>query len=259
MPEPIGYREVGSGPPLLLVHGDFNDGPGAWSLQMESLAAHHRLIVVDRRGHGTSPREPRPYTIAGDAADVLAVADQAGADRFHLAGHSYGGLVAIEVARRAAERVCSLHLVEPPYLVLLPRHPAVAPLIARGGEIRRMAPAWGPERTAEAFFAMIAGDAGLARLRASRGWATVVREAERFAHSEFAAEYPRTAIADLRLDSPVRVYAGGQSHPGLYALAHRLADVIRGSELVMLPTATHAVQRIGGPFDLALLSVTGDR
>jgi pimeloyl-ACP methyl ester carboxylesterase len=226
---------------------------------MESLAAHHRLIVVDRRGHGTSPREPRPYTIAGDAADVLAAADQAGADRFHLAGHSYGGLIAIEVARRAADRVRSLHLVEPPYLTLLPRHPDVAPLIARGSEIRRMASAWGPERTAEAFVAMIAGDTGLARLGASRGWASVVREAERFADTEFPSEYPPAAIADLRLDSPVRVYAGGQTHPGLYALAHRLADVIPGAGLVILPTATHAVQRVGRPFDLALLAVTADR
>jgi pimeloyl-ACP methyl ester carboxylesterase len=257
--EPICYHEVGSGSPLLLVHGDFNDGPGAWSLQMESLAAHHRLIVVDRRGHGTSPREPRPYKVAGDAGDVLAAADRAGADRFHLAGHSYGGLVAIEVARRAAGRVRSLHLVEPPYLSLLPRHPDVAPLIARGSEIRQMAAAWGPERTAEAFFAMIAGDAALARLRASRGWAAVVREAGRFADTEFASEYPPEAIADLRLDSPVRVYAGGQSHPGLSALAHRLADVIPGAELVILPTATHAVQRAGGPFDQALLAVTEER
>jgi pimeloyl-ACP methyl ester carboxylesterase len=259
MLEPICYREVGSGPPLLLVHGDFSDGPGAWSLQLESLSGHHRLIVVDRRGHGRSPREPRPYTIAGDATDVLAVADQAGADRFHLAGHSYGGLVAIEVARRAADRVRSLHLLEPPYLMLLPRHPAVAPLIARGREIRRMASAWGPEQTAEAFFAMIAGDAGLARLRASQGWTMVVREAGRFAETEFATEYPRAEIGDLRLKSPVRVYAGGQSHPGLYALAHRLAEVIPGAGLVILPAATHAVQRAGRPFDLALLAVAADR
>src|SRR4051812_22315484 len=108
--EPISFHDIGSGPPLLLVHGDFNDGPGAWSMQMDSLARHHRLIVVDRRGHGASPREPRPYTVASDAADLLTVADQVGAESFHLAGHSYGGLVAIELSRRAPDRVRSLHL-----------------------------------------------------------------------------------------------------------------------------------------------------
>ena len=259
MPEPICYREVGSGPPLLLVHGDFSDGPGAWFRQMESLAAHHRLIVVDRRGHGTSPREPRPYTIASDAADVLAVADRAGADDFHLAGHSYGGLVAIEVARRAAARVRSLHLVEPPYLALLPQHPAVTPLIDRGREVQRLAAAWRSSQIAEAFFAMIAGDAGVARLREGRGWATIVREAGRIVDGEFPADYPPEAIADLCLEAPVRVYTGGQTHPGLQALAHRLAELIPGAKLVTLPTATHAVQHIGRPFDLALLAVTQER
>lgn len=259
MLEPICYREEGSGPPLLLVHGDFSDGPGAWSRQLASLAAHHRLIVVDRRGHGASPREPRPYTIAGDAADVLAVADRAGADGLHLAGHSYGGLVAIEVARRAAARVRSLHLVEPPYLALLPGHPAVAPLIARGREIQRLAAAWGPTRTAEAFVAMVAGDAGLTRLRASRGWATTVREAGRIADAEFPSEYPAAAIADLCPGAPVRVYAGGRTHPGLHALARCLAALIPGAGLVVLPEAAHAVQHVGPPFDRALLAVTLDR
>lgn len=259
MLEPICYHEAGSGSPLLLIHGDFNDGPGAWSLQMESLAAHHRLIVVDRRGYGTSPREPRPYTIAGDAADVLAAADQAGADRFHLAGHSYGGLVAIEVARQAADRVRSLHLLEPPYLDLLPSHPDVAPLIALGSEIQRMASTWEPERTTEAFFAMIAGDKGLERLRASRGWPSLVREAGRFADTQYPAEYPAEAIDDLRLDVPITVYTGGQSHPGLQALAHHLSEVIPGADLVVLPTASHAVQRVGDPFDQALLAVTRSR
>jgi pimeloyl-ACP methyl ester carboxylesterase len=257
--EPICYHEVGSGSPLILVHGDFNDGPGAWSFQMESLAPYHRLIVVDRRGHGTSPREPRPYTIAGDAADILAVADQAGADRFHLAGHSYGGLIAIEVARHAPDRIRSLHLIEPPYLALLPDHPDVAPLIARGREIQRMATTLGPERTAEAFFAMIAGETALARLQSSRGWASVVREAGSFADSELPAEYAPAAIDDLRLDAPVTVYTGGQSHPGLHALAPHLAELIPGADLVVLPTANHAVQRAGDPFDQALLAVTKDR
>jgi pimeloyl-ACP methyl ester carboxylesterase len=226
---------------------------------MESLAPYHRLIVVDRRGHGASPREPRPYTIAGDAADVLAAVDKAGADRFHLAGHSYGGLIAIEVARRAPDRIRSLHLIEPPYLALLPDHPDVAPLIARGREVQGMAPTLGPERTAEAFFAMIAGDTAMERLRSSRGWPSVVQEAGSFADTELPDTYPPAAIADLHLDAPITIYTGGQSHPGLHALALHLAGLIPGADLVELPTATHAVQRAGDPFDQALLAVTTDR
>ncbi|MCC6792694.1 MAG: alpha/beta fold hydrolase, partial [Thermomicrobiales bacterium] len=104
---PLHVLDVGTGPPLVLIHGDFNDGPGAWSRQIASLASEHRLLVVDRRGHGASPREPRPYTIAADARDVLDAVDARGIDRVHLAGHSYGGLVAIEIARQSPGRIRS--------------------------------------------------------------------------------------------------------------------------------------------------------
>jgi putative hydrolase of the HAD superfamily len=255
----IHYREFGSGSPLVLIHGDFNDGPSAWSRQLESLAAHHRLIVVDRRGHGASPRDPRPYTFASDAADVLAVADRAGAAGFHLAGHSYGGLVAIEVARRAPARVRSLHLLEPPYLSLLPDPPEVAPLIARGMEIQRLATTAEPHETAETFFAMLAGNAGMERLRSSSGWPSVVREAGRLGDAEYASLYPSSALDDLKLAVPVKIYSGGRSHPGLQAVARRLTELIPGSELVVLPDATHAVQYAGEPFDRELLAVTRER
>ena len=73
--EPIFYQEIGAGSPLLLIHGSFSNGPTTWAGQMEELRHRHRLIVVDRRGHGQSPAEPRPYTIASDALDVLEAAD----------------------------------------------------------------------------------------------------------------------------------------------------------------------------------------
>jgi pimeloyl-ACP methyl ester carboxylesterase len=257
--EPIHVQEVGSGTPLLLVHGDFNNGPGAWSRQMQSLAAHHRMLVVDRRGHGESPREPRPYTIANDAKDILEAADLAGAETFHLAGHSYGGLVAIEIARREPHRIRSLHLAEPPYLALLPDHPEVAPLIERGLEIQRNACSWGPERTAEAFFMMLAGEAALARLTTSAGWPSVVREAGRLADGEYPSKYPAASLDDLQLDAPIKIYAGGRSNPGLRAVAARLADLIPSAELVVIPNATHAVPLAGEPFDQELLAITTGR
>ena len=117
--EPIFFEDIGAGSPLLLIHGSFSNGPATWAGQMEELRHHHRLIPVDRRGHGQSPAEPRPYTIASDALDVLEAADWAGEGEIHVAGHSYGGMVALEMARIAPHRIISLHLIEPPYLSLL--------------------------------------------------------------------------------------------------------------------------------------------
>src|SRR5690606_31147064 len=133
-PEPIFWRDV-RGPSSLgvssvwmLIHGDFSDGPGTWSDQMRAAAPGHRLLILDRRGCGQSPRGPVPYTIGGDAEDALEVAERAGAPSFHLMGHSYGALVAIEMVRRRPRAVASLHLIEPPYMSLLPHDPDVAAL-----------------------------------------------------------------------------------------------------------------------------------
>jgi pimeloyl-ACP methyl ester carboxylesterase len=252
----IRFRELGQGPALVLVHGDLANGQLAWGAQMSTLPRHHRLIVVDRRGHGESPREPRPYTIAADAADVLWAADPAGDERFHLIGQSYGGLVAIEVARRVPERILSLHLIEPPYLALLPDDPDVAELDRRGRELVRAARDAPPEEVAAAFVEMLAGAGALERLRARPVWAALVTEAARLGWAEFPGDYPASALTELRLDAPVRVYTGGRSHPGLRRLARRLAELIPGAQLVHIAEAGHDVQRAADPFEWALLSVT---
>jgi len=57
---------------------------------------------------------------------------------------------------------------------------------------------------------------------------------------------------------PVRICTGGRRHPGLRALARRLAELIPGARLLEVPDADHAVQRWSEPFDAALLAVTRD-
>ncbi len=253
--EPIFYHDIGAGRPLMLVHGSFSDGLSSWSNQMNLLSQHHRLLVVDRRGHGRSPTEPRPYTIAGDASDLIQVADLAGTQRFHLAGHSYGGLVALETARMSPQRILSLHLIEPPFLSLLPDDPDVAPLIEQGGIMFRCAGQWGPERTAAAFFELILGGEGLVDLQARPAWQTIVREARRIEHEEFPAGYQSQWLTGLRLDAPIQVYTGGRSNPGLRKLARRLVELLPAARLVDVPEATHAVQNFVEPFHRELLSV----
>ena len=254
--EPIFYREVGAGPPLLLIHGSFSNGPATWAAQTDELRRHHRLIVVDRRGHGRSPAEPRPYTIAGDAVDVLEAADRAGAAEFHVVGHSYGGLVALEMARIAPRRIHSLHVIEPPYLLLLPDDSDLSPMIQMARDNFRNSGAKGPERTAATFMEMIIGPAALANLRAGPAWPGIVREAGRAAHESFPAAYPPEHLAELSVDYPVRVFTGGRSHPGLRKVARRLAELIPGARLVEVPEASHAVQLTTYLFHPALLEVT---
>jgi pimeloyl-ACP methyl ester carboxylesterase len=241
--EPLVWREYGAGAPLLLVHGDFNSGGDAWSGLIGPLASRRRLLIVDRRGHGASPREPRPYTIADDAADLIDVLDRAGVEAAHVVGHSYGGLVAIELAVIAPGRVRSLHLLEPPWLALAPDDPDVRALDRAVRGIRERAPEIGPEGTADVFFRQLAPPAALAALQASPRWSSVVREAARFADGEYGGDYPSARLARIGPELPVVVYRGGRSHPGLQAIAAEIANRLPQSRLVTAPEAGHAVQQ----------------
>lgn len=256
---PIFCHDVGirTGTPFVFVHGDFTAGDGAWTAQRQALADSCRLIVPDRRGFGRSPQAPRPYTIAGDALDVLEAADRASLRAFHLVGHSYGGLVALEAARLAPARMLSLHLIEPPYFALLPQDPEVAALAERGRGIFEAARGWEPERIALEFFAMLLGPEGAAGLRERRAWPAIVREAGRIAHAEFPGEYPAGAGRQLSTAGPVRVYTGGRSHPALQKLARCLAERIPRARLVEVPEAGHDVHRSGEPFNRSLLQAAG--
>jgi pimeloyl-ACP methyl ester carboxylesterase len=253
---PLHYLDVGQGPPLLLVHGDFLDGPTTWGAQIETLSTYHRLIVPDRRGRGLSPKEPRPYTIAGDAADLLATADAAGVERFHLAGQSYGAIVAIEVARRAPARLLSLHLIEPPYLALLD-DPVVRARMLVAVEIFARSRERGPERTVTDFVTMLAGREAADRLRTRPVWSVMLRESAALADVEPPSEYPAEAVDEVRLDVPLRVYRGGRSNPGMRRIAELLAARLPGAQLVDVPDAPHDVQRLHAPFNAALLAATG--
>src|SRR4029078_8102834 len=92
----LAWREVGSGPPLLLHPG----GPrcsGAHFGDLPELAAERALILLDPRGTGDSdrPADPSDSALESSAADVEEVRGALGLERLDLLGHSHGGFVAM--------------------------------------------------------------------------------------------------------------------------------------------------------------------
>ena len=103
----LSYTVAGSGPPVLMIQGVGAVG-NAWQPQIEQLSATYRVAAFDNRGIGGSTIRDGRLTIEDMAADALAIADAIGFGRFHLAGHSMGGVIAQAVALRAPERMLSL-------------------------------------------------------------------------------------------------------------------------------------------------------
>ena len=106
-------RAAGSrGPVVIFVHG-VGSTAAIWDYQLRALSGDYRCFAVELRGNGVPRPEPPPESITreGFVDDVLAVADAAGADRFHFVGCSLGGVVGFELWKRAAQRMLSLTVV----------------------------------------------------------------------------------------------------------------------------------------------------
>lgn len=83
-----------------------------WAPQRAALEGHFRVVLMDQRGTGRNAGPlPEGYSIRHMADDVLEVLDAAGIERAHLVGHALGGLVGLELARRAPQRLRRMVLV----------------------------------------------------------------------------------------------------------------------------------------------------
>ncbi len=90
------YRRLGSGPPLMLVHG-YLGGQFMWKFQ-EPLQEHFDLFMPSLAGYGESAALAAPDSIPGNVEDICALLDALGIEKVDLLGHSMGGMIVQEMA-----------------------------------------------------------------------------------------------------------------------------------------------------------------
>jgi pimeloyl-ACP methyl ester carboxylesterase len=115
----VNFVEMGSGPPLVFVHGL----AGCWQNWLENIphfARSHRVIAVDLPGFGESELPPQDISIPGYGRFVDAFLGAAGVERAAVVGNSMGGFIAAEVALSHPSRVDKLVLVSAAGLVTVP-------------------------------------------------------------------------------------------------------------------------------------------
>ena len=103
-------------PPVILLHG-FPESHRTWRDVVPDLARDHHVLAPDQRGYARSskPGGVESYTADKIVADLLALADHFGVDRFTLVGHDWGGAIAWMAALRHPERVARLVIVNAPH------------------------------------------------------------------------------------------------------------------------------------------------
>jgi pimeloyl-ACP methyl ester carboxylesterase len=112
------YEERGSGPPVLLIHG--NGGVAElWNEVADGLASDHRVIVPDRRSWRRSAAD-FPKDIRVHADDMAALLEALDANPATVVGWSAGGVIALHLAATRPDVVSSLVLLEPAVIARRP-------------------------------------------------------------------------------------------------------------------------------------------
>ena len=108
-------REVGSGRPLIVLHGGPDFDHGYLLPEMDRLADAYRLIYYDQRGRGRSAAGVRPedVSLASEIADLDEVRRHFGLSSAVIVGHSWGALLALEYALQHPDRVSRLIRMNP--------------------------------------------------------------------------------------------------------------------------------------------------
>lgn len=94
---------------LVFVHGYLGGSP-QWSGQAEFFSERFNVVTPDLPGFGLNNSTPAPDTIGEFATGVLDDLERHGVDRFHLVGHSMGGMIVQEMAALAPDRIDQLVL-----------------------------------------------------------------------------------------------------------------------------------------------------
>jgi pimeloyl-ACP methyl ester carboxylesterase len=141
----LDVERIGTGPPIVLVHGSIVGPRQTWRAQRE-LAARWTLILPHRPGFGDSP----PLARGDFEAEAPLIAELLG-DGAHLVGHSYGAVIALHAAALRPEAVWSLTVTEPGALRIAAGDALVEQTIAHGEELYRRRAELGPRDFVQLF------------------------------------------------------------------------------------------------------------
>jgi pimeloyl-ACP methyl ester carboxylesterase len=217
----LSYEKYGSRPPLVLVHGSFDNHDTNWARVKPLLADRFAIYAAARRGRGETDAT-EGHGVEDEAADITALIESINEPTF-LLGHSYGAQVALAAAARVPHRIRKLVLYEPP----------LPDTVGQDGLSRLEAQAkagdWDGLTTTFFHDELTVPLEELEELRATGAWPAIVDDAEASlgdvrAMCRYAFDADR--FRDLRL--PVLLQVGTESPRELFAtdaLAAVLPDV----------------------------------
>ncbi|MFS4428632.1 alpha/beta fold hydrolase [Chryseobacterium sp. S90] len=109
------YEVYGKGKPIVLLHGAFMTIDMNWGELIPELSKNRKVIALELQGHGHTPFSERKLSHAILASDVTKVMDYVKIDKADVAGYSFGGEVAYQLAVQSPERLNKLVVISSTY------------------------------------------------------------------------------------------------------------------------------------------------
>ncbi len=201
--------------PVLLIHGGLGHAD-LWAAQVADLMKDHLVIVADSRGHGRSSRNADPYGYDLMASDYLALLDSLGIAKVDLVGWSDGGIIGLDIAMTHPERIDRL-FAHAANITVDGVNPAVGTDAVFGAYITRMGVDYAKmSPTPDDFEAFVA--------QISEMWAT-------------QPNWTDAQVAAITV--PVAIVVGEHDEAILPEHTAKIAGLIPGAELVILPGVSH--------------------
>ena len=236
----IDYEETGDGRTIVLVPGSCSTG-AAWRPVMAALHGRFRCVTTSLLGYGgTAERRTACDTSIALEADIVEAVIRRAADRVHLVGHSFGGLVALAVALRGRVPLASLTIAEAPAVNFLRETGEHRHYRAFRDMIDAYLDAFcGGDPTAIAEMIFYGGSGTFAawppRVRAYAVETTPVNILDWA--SVYGFRLPPSALAAV--DVPVLVLRGGESHAAVQRANELLSAHLSDASLVTIAGAAH--------------------
>ncbi len=236
------YTVSGKGDPVLLIHGSVLADAFA-PLARDPALGKYRLVRYHRRGYAGSGRAQGPVSVAEQAADARALLERLGVKRAHVVGHSYGAVIALQMAIDAPGVVRSLALLEPPMFAAVPSGPAYREGL---GPIVQMHKEGNNAAAIDAFLTRIAGEDKPAIERAlGRGAIDMaVADADTFFEVELPSLRQWAFSRDVagRIQQPILTVVGAKSVPAFKEVNVLLKEWYPRAEELVVPGAGHVLQ-----------------
>ena len=242
----IAYAVHGSGPPLLidacwLSHLQFDWQSPVWRHYLVELGRIATVVRYDERGHGLSDRDVTDHSLEARVADLEAVADDAGLDRFALLAMAQGGPVAIDYAARHPERLTRLVFYNSFAGSTAPSTPEEVELFEAMGALIKVGWARPLSEFRRVFTSLMIPDASEEQMR----WLDDLQRMAVDAETSLSARAQRQ-VTDSRprmaeLDLPTLVLHSRGDRMQDFESARELAAGIRGARLVALESNNHIV------------------